>query len=490
MKEAFAEYYRLSKEDFEQLWTNALFALDASAILNLYSLSPPSCTEFLGALSQLSDRLWIPHQAGLEYHKNRLRAIDECQDQYASLLEKLHKIDENLGRAFPERRHPYVDNAQQHVTDLRSKIDVLVEEVKRARESVCTVGGNDGILDRLTNLFGGRVGDPYTTEQLENLYAAGERRYALGIPPGFADAKQKAKPHCYGDFIVWRQIADQSTNQGKDVILVIDDRKEDWWQRHNGMTLGPRIELIREFRDVTGHMYYQYESHRFLEYARDYLKLKVSQTAIDEIRAVSRAEAVCARVRGSSDSASMPRYLVNAIRVTARADDCLRECIQRAASTASDLSAHLMAFFQSGRTDGAADRCAHAAGTLSGCLKRLARSWMPRMECSSDVRSSVYALARCLDQASVSLRCLAEFFHDIGSDRLSSTDSGGFRLDLLQADPLLPDASYAVHSLGSTLQQAIDCGTGSTSTQDLLWKIIIAATDVSKTCLQIVEAVQ
>jgi hypothetical protein len=490
VKEAFAEYYRPSEEDFRRLWSNALFALDASAILNLYSLSPPSCTEFLGALLQLSDRLWIPHQAGLEYHKNRVKVIDGCQGRYASLLEDLHKIGQNLGQAFPEQRHPYVENGQQHVADLKSKIDALVEEVKRARERVCTVSGGDDILDRLTDLLDGRVGDPYTTEQLKNLYAAGESRYALGIPPGFADAKQKAKPHCYGDFIVWRQITDHSTSRGKDVILVIDDRKEDWWQKHKDMTLGPRAELIREFRDVTGHMYYQYESHRFLEYARDYLKLKVSQTAIEEIRAVSRAEAVCARVRGSSGSADIPRYFMNAIRVTAMVDDCLRECIQRAANAADDLSAHLMAFFESGQTDDAADRCAHAAGTLSGCLKRLARFWTPRMEYGSDVSSFAYAVARCLNEASVSLKCLAEFFNGIDNNRLSGTDSGGLPLELLQADPLLPDVSYAVYSLGSMLQQVIDHGTGSTWTQDLPWKITIAAADVSKTCLQIVKAVQ
>ena len=37
----------------------------------------------------------------------------------------------------------------------------------------------------------------------------------------------------------------------RDVIFITDDKKEDWWNICKGRTIGPRVELIKEFSDIT-----------------------------------------------------------------------------------------------------------------------------------------------------------------------------------------------------------------------------------------------
>jgi len=70
MKKTFPGYYCLTEEEFSVLWNTCLFVLDANVLLNLYSYSQETSNELIGILKQISDRLWIPHQAALEYQKN------------------------------------------------------------------------------------------------------------------------------------------------------------------------------------------------------------------------------------------------------------------------------------------------------------------------------------------------------------------------------------------------------------------------------------
>ena len=71
MKEEFPEYYVPSQEDFDQLWDNCLFVLDANVLLDLYRLSQDAREGLLVVLNHYADRLWGPHWAALEYQKGR-----------------------------------------------------------------------------------------------------------------------------------------------------------------------------------------------------------------------------------------------------------------------------------------------------------------------------------------------------------------------------------------------------------------------------------
>jgi hypothetical protein len=69
LKKAFAGYYRPSDAEFRQLWEQCIFVLDANVLLNLYRYSDETRSKFLEILEVLSKRLWVPHQAALEYPK-------------------------------------------------------------------------------------------------------------------------------------------------------------------------------------------------------------------------------------------------------------------------------------------------------------------------------------------------------------------------------------------------------------------------------------
>jgi hypothetical protein len=72
MRETFPGYYTPSDAEFKRLWTKSLFVLDANVLLNLYRYSSETRKKLIEILQRLDTRLWVPHQAALEYQRNRL----------------------------------------------------------------------------------------------------------------------------------------------------------------------------------------------------------------------------------------------------------------------------------------------------------------------------------------------------------------------------------------------------------------------------------
>ena len=91
----------------------------------------------------------------------------------------------------------------------------------------------------------------------------GEKRYNKFIPPGFRDANKEDvadNTRKYGDLLIWKQLMYKALSEKKGIIFVCDDRKDDWWLEFRGKRIGPRPELIKEFKNVTENDFYMYSS--------------------------------------------------------------------------------------------------------------------------------------------------------------------------------------------------------------------------------------
>jgi hypothetical protein len=97
------------------------------------------------------------------------------------------------------------------------------------------------------------------------------------------DAKEKSQPECYGDYIAWLQLIDIASDEQRDIILVTDDAKEDWWRIESGRTIAPRPELLMEFMKLSGRKVWFYPSDRFLVFAKKYLESAIDEKVIKEV---------------------------------------------------------------------------------------------------------------------------------------------------------------------------------------------------------------
>ncbi|MHC2995406.1 MAG: DUF4935 domain-containing protein [Candidatus Atribacteria bacterium] len=287
MKKIFPGYYRPTEEEFSNLWNSCLFVLDANVLLNLYRYSQETSDEFIQILKQISDRLWVPHQAALEYQKNRLQTIAkqlEVYDEIQKLVEDNKKKLKNKLDSLS--KHPYIkaNNLMKIMQKACTAIDKNLKKLKQGHPDLLQ---NDNLRDTLGTLLEDKIGLLYSQKKLDVVYNLGKKRYEQEIPPGYGD-KNKEGVRKYGDLILWFQIIDKAKKTNKPIILVTDDRKEDWWRRFKNKTIGPRPELVNEIFSEAGVSFYLYQTDPFMENAQKLLEkqVKVNKKAIDEVREI------------------------------------------------------------------------------------------------------------------------------------------------------------------------------------------------------------
>ena len=298
MKNKFFEYYILSDEErIKRIWDDAIIVLDTNVLFNLYRYSEDSKDNLLGVLEFYEERLWIPYQVGLEYHRDRVTVYMDLNAAYNQISDALEKetgeFIKNLKKHLSKyKRHPKIDTEwfeNQIIAETQRLRNHLIE----MKNSCPNYSIEDEINERVTALFDGKVGDDFDETKLKNIYSEGQKRYSEKIPPGYCDAKEKKERgnrHLYGDLILWKQIIQEASEKKCNVILVTDDVKEDWYERIKGKTIGPRKELIREFRDKTQMDILIYPCHCFLNYAKENMSVSVKQETISEVNEIHKED--------------------------------------------------------------------------------------------------------------------------------------------------------------------------------------------------------
>src|SRR6185503_17618148 len=96
MKELFPGFYQPTDHEFKKLWEKCTFVLDANVLLNLYRYPEEAKADLLKVIGKISDRLWLPYQAALEYQRNRLTVIAEQQKKFSDVKEAFDAAESKL----------------------------------------------------------------------------------------------------------------------------------------------------------------------------------------------------------------------------------------------------------------------------------------------------------------------------------------------------------------------------------------------------------
>ncbi len=273
MKDKMIGFYRPSDEEFREIWKTATFVLDANILLDLYRFPSKASEELLGALEKLSERLWIPHQAALEYQRNRLTVIAEQKRTFYKVRKAIDKTKADLKSQIQDlqlkKRHSSID-MDEFMSDLDKLTTGFLESLNKLEENQPNVSVEDHMRVKIDTLLSGKVGDnPFDQKAVDDIYKEGEKRFAGEIPPGFKDSKKEnsGEPNAFlyggviykrkfGDLMLWKQLINHVKNAGlKCVVLLTDDGKEDWWWKVDSegkKKIGPRPELVEEIKREGG----------------------------------------------------------------------------------------------------------------------------------------------------------------------------------------------------------------------------------------------
>lgn len=285
MRSTFANHFSNDESTKQQLWDDCVFVFDTNVLTSLYKRSDEAREALLKIIESLGERVWIPHQVAYEFLRNRPTV---AHDQSVMYMEAIKKLSAFLADLESNTKHPFVStDLHSEFVEVSGKVVSVLEEKVAYYESKIV---SDDLKERLADLLEGKVGEGYDDAKLREKIKVGESRYANHVPPGYEDATKHKNSQVfehvrarYGDLILWFQVLEYAKVGPVSVILVTGDQKDDWWLRVGGKTIGPRPELLEEFKAQTGADFFMYSHSSFLSLANDYLHQRTSQSVIKEI---------------------------------------------------------------------------------------------------------------------------------------------------------------------------------------------------------------
>jgi hypothetical protein len=286
MKTTLTSFQRPDGSQIGKIWKDGTIAFDTSVLLNLYAWPRSGRQEVFDYMRQLN--IWLPHQVVLEFYRNRRRVAEREQEEYNQALDAIKKTGKSLESLTDlVNKHSGDDKLQRKLKD---QAKGLLDEYKTALQKSKPVFGDessDSVLTALLKLFDGRVGAPFSPEELTTMRTEAALRHQFKIPPGYNDEGR------HGDVFVWLQLLARAKETRNGVILVTEDgqseKKSDWWQKDGGgKKIGPRTELMAEMRQQTGQQFWMYDLKAFVEKAGQFLKAKPATNAAAAIEATRR----------------------------------------------------------------------------------------------------------------------------------------------------------------------------------------------------------
>jgi hypothetical protein len=231
LRERFPGYFPPGDDDVQDFMERGVVAFDTNALLDIYRFNDHARTEYIAALRQLSERLWIPHRVGEELLENRLSVINECStatDTFAKDLNSAFESVVQVTRNFGNRRH-----LSEHQKSKLEKLltDAEEEVIRQARAAynfdleVDSSIKSDPILFALEAVLEGKVGPPLEDQKAAEMDAI--QRLEAEIPPGYKDWKKDRK-RAIGDCLIWLQLIREATHRRLPITLVCNEQKPDW----------------------------------------------------------------------------------------------------------------------------------------------------------------------------------------------------------------------------------------------------------------------
>jgi len=289
MKNKFDWCLNPTKEELDVAWKGGILTVDTNVLLDLYRYHEDTRNSLVQSLQKFEGKKWLSHQAATEFFRNRAKVIISSEKAFKQAQEETEKLSASLDTAVNQLKGNRIIPsalANELESAVRPSISHAQSKIAEAKGNYPQFLQDDPILNQLLALCDGAVGENFAEEDKKKIEEQAEQRKKNKIPPGYLDdGKDEDRP--YGDYYLWRQVIEHAKAEGRPIILVTSERKKDWWEEISGKTIGPRPELLKEAREVSGQRVLIYQTERFLEHSLQRFKQPVNETAIEEIRAVS-----------------------------------------------------------------------------------------------------------------------------------------------------------------------------------------------------------
>jgi len=282
--------YELFREHLSDASANTLscrtIALDTNALLDLYRRHSSSTESILAALRRIQAQLFLPAQVQREFWLRRDTVLHEVMN--ADSRQDLSAAERSVKRVVEAAARWDIDAEER--ARLSALVDHTFQELKRATagksstqraQKALVDPGSDDVLTALTEIFAGRTGEAFAPEVEMRLREEADARFGRRQPPGYMDAGKADGG--FGDLLVWEQLIARAATDGRPVMLVTNDQKEDWWRLlGKNAPMSARFELVEEMRARAGVEFRTLTLDQFLIALADDPTSELEESAVDD----------------------------------------------------------------------------------------------------------------------------------------------------------------------------------------------------------------
>ncbi|CAO97493.1 PIN-like domain-containing protein [Erwinia tasmaniensis] len=307
MKDKFKGFYSPKDDDIQKIWNSdkTLFIFDANCLLNLYKCEPQTRDDIFNVMENISDRSGFPFQTCFEYQRGRITVINESIKKLNDIKGSLKKIGTNTENALSDngvKIHLYTRLAEE-LSKFQEEInkpltDFIKNHIEPRLQSAISISEKDFIREKIDSIVLDKCGEAPDQEQINKINSEGEDRYRNFTPPGFNDEKKSSRSYYsgvffedkFGDLYLWKEVIEKSKSENvKNVVLISDDRKSDWWYiPEKNKPKGPLEALQTEiYKNSHIENFKLLNQSSFLYEAKKYRKgINIHEESVKEIQAI------------------------------------------------------------------------------------------------------------------------------------------------------------------------------------------------------------
>jgi len=297
-------WYFVADEDYDTVWAKGVLTVDTNVMLDLYRYNKTTREALLVALESFSGRFWISHQTATEFVKNRRVVIGDMSNDFSKAKKPVDDVEKTTKTAVDAIRACRVipkELSEAFEADILKSCKTIRDGIEKERTEIPDYEVKDEVVQRLEAALVGCIGSQ--PDDIEDDLKEAHRRKEAKIPPGYMDDSKDGLGFA-GDYLMWKQIISHGEKNKTPIILVTSETKEDWWEKKSGKTLNPRLELLQEAFEKTGHRFLIYHTDQFLRIHQKRSGDTADETVFAEIREYSLAREPAVSVVQEVDSAS------------------------------------------------------------------------------------------------------------------------------------------------------------------------------------------
>ena len=278
---------------------------DTNVYLHIYTLAQGYCDFAMDCMNAVKKYLIVPSIIEIEFNEHRKKGYRQVENKVQNAEdeanETLRRARQSIRSTCTRLRKLQFPDADKLLKDLDIKIeeqlDIIKEFFDKRKGTLNLVSERwekkDFVADLIKDLKeNGQVLEGVSESELYRLCENGKKRYRRLIPPGYEDANKDGIKK-YGDYIWWSQICQYAKKEKKNIILVTDDVKKDWWDKKEDGNIELREELFKEFHKTKQEIYPFISKDFYEEISKEY---DIEESDVFQVALEITDEEYCERI--------------------------------------------------------------------------------------------------------------------------------------------------------------------------------------------------